>query len=185
MQFHPIVTKPMLQEKTKNKTKQKHPANLMLMLEIAMIHVEAIRLHMSELLQRPPHPPLLSWTDTLLLQQFRYGPDVYVQIVPQKVTHLRVLVVPPEVREGRRGGVDVDIDARVAMGRPSDLGAAGYHVRDDPCRVIFIRLDIGDLGWRGVEDAEAFDEDYVADEGGVFGWGAGKFGVFICEVLCR
>jgi hypothetical protein len=87
-------------------------------------------------------------------------------------------MVPTQVVEGRCSRVYINVDARVAVRRPADLSAARKHVCEEPGRVLFSGLDFGDFGRGGVEDAKAVGEDCVAEEGGVFGWGAGEAGIF-------
>lgn len=162
--------------------------NTISLLEIARIACQ-VRLSIQPLacIWHLAHPAHLCAIDTqhlqslaLLSQFFGHSFDIDIQVVPQKISDLGVLVVSLEsARSFRIRGVDVYVGGAVAVSRPSRLRAARNHIGilvECGCRVFD---ELGDLVRGGVVDAQTGSYGF-ADKFGSFV--VGGVGLEVCRI---
>lgn len=103
----------------------------------------------------PPH---------LIPQLLRDFLNINIQILPQKLAHVRILHIPTDpLRPRPARAVDIDINGAVAVGAPPQPRAQADHARKRLHGERGARGDGVDLDLERVVDAEALDDELVVD----------------------
>lgn len=100
----------------------------------------------------------------LLLQLLGDGVDVDVEVPTKELANVRVLNVAADLLGlVTAGAVDVDVERRVAVGAPADVGAEANHGGEGLDRDLRVVDESLELLRVGIVDAEAGDDELLVD----------------------